>query len=108
VRFLRDSRSDLAPVRMAYRGRDKRQNVGTDEGCFRGRQRLAFRCALVAHDSEVCSPCLAHPVSFVEIADWLDNLREFLPVAVNSRSDNWAIVKVLATMKRSAKYFRAG
>ena len=30
LRFLRDSRSDLAPLCMAHRVRDKRQNIGTE------------------------------------------------------------------------------
>ena len=52
-----------------------------------------MRCALVTHDSAVRSPGAAYAAFLIQVADLLDNLREFLPVAVNSRSDNWAIVK---------------
>lgn len=37
LRFLRDSRCDLAPLCMTYRVRDQRQDIGTDEGCYGAR-----------------------------------------------------------------------
>ena len=44
-------------------GETKAGLFGTDEECFRGRQRLAVHCALVTHDSAVRSPGAAWPSS---------------------------------------------